>query len=168
MYYALSRCVDDAGVDYTSLLDTEQRRARLTSAKNICNVLQKYLLRSGSARSCWTRRCGRAWRWARCTASCSDTSTAGTEPRWLPLHLSTPTNTYSWQCNGELCLDPSRLPMLNALFSSFGCHVCLFPWNIIWWLFLLYRECQVSWQWKVCHMETKQKLQSFRKCTKRN
>ena len=34
--------------------------------------------------------------------------------------------------------------------------------------FLLYRKCQVSWQWKVCHMETKQKLQSFRKCTKRN
>ena len=84
--------MDDAGVDYTSLLDTEQRRARSTTEENICNVLQKYLLRSGSARSCWTRRCGRAWRWARCTASCSATSTAGTEPRCLRY---TPTDQFS-------------------------------------------------------------------------
>ena len=125
MYYALSRCVDDAGVDYTSLLDTEQRRARLTNAKNICNLSQKYLLRSGSARSCWTRRCGRAWRWARCTASCSATSTAGTDPRCPPRHPHLPTLN-SEQYNGEICPDPSRLLVLfNAVLSSFGFFVSM-------------------------------------------
>ena len=121
--------MDDAGVDYTSLLDTEQRRARLTTEENICNVLQKYLLRSGSARSCWTRRCGRAWRWARCTASCSATSTAGTEPRCPPSHLYIyPTHTYQHlqQYNGEICPDPSRLLVLfNAVLSSFGFFVSM-------------------------------------------
>lgn len=81
--------------------------------------------------------------------------------------LSTPTNTYN-----NIMERFVRTPLDYWCFlMQFSVHLdFLSPWiwRLLLFVFVIYRKCQVSWQWKVCHMETKQKLQSFRKCTKRN